>query len=301
MKNPEGVRCSIPEYAIATWGAMPGTHVARRTSDNVGIQYGLKALEAGQVTAEEFVVLNERIGGSDVDMKPTAARMVADEQALRIAYEVGIIGAARQWAKVPMIDLRGNDNSGIHMNWRAFAVRDRLDRVNGGHGNQVIWRYGPSLLPPPQLLVDSLVMMDKWVAAIQADRSAEPLEQKVVKNRPAEAFDFCYIGTDYATKMTDQKACDADPVLKYFASPRQTAGGPLAEDVLKCRLKPLKRSDYKTALSDTQWTRLNKVFSGGVCDWTKPGIGMQRSVPWQTFAAGPGGEPMPAPPRSKRI
>ena len=181
-KNPDGVRCTIPEYAISTWGAMPGTHVARRTNDNAGIQYGLKALAAGQIGAEEFVALNEKIGGSDVDMNATAERMVADADALRIAYQDGIIGDAKQWAKVPMIDWRGNDNSNIHMNWRAFAVRDRLDRVNGGHGNQVIWRYGPGLLPPPQLMVDSLVTIDKWVAAIKADTSDTPLEQKVVKN-----------------------------------------------------------------------------------------------------------------------
>jgi hypothetical protein len=300
-KNPNGVRCTIPEYAISTWGAMPGTHVAPRTNDNAGIQYGLTALAGGQISAEEFVSLNEKIGGSDVDMKPTAERMVGDADALRIAYQDGIISDAKQWAKVPMIDLRGNDNSNIHMNWRAFAVRDRLDRVNGGHGNQVIWRYGPGLLPPPQLLVDSLVTIDKWVAAIKADTSSTPLEQMVVKNRPAEAFDFCYIGTDYTTKVTDWSKCDADPVLKYFASPRQIAGGPLAEDVLKCQLKPMKRSDYATTFSDAQWARLTKVFGGGVCEWSKPGVGMQRSTPWRTFTNGPGGVPMAAAPRSRKL
>jgi hypothetical protein len=300
-KNPGGVRCTIPEYAIATWGPMPGTRVARRTTDNAGVQYGLKALAAGQISAEEFVSLNEKIGGSDVDMKATAERMVADPEALRIAYQVGIIGDAKQWAKVPMIDWRGNDNSNIHMNWRAFAVRDRLDRVNGGHGNQVIWRYGPGLLPPPQLMVDSLVTIDKWVAAIKADTSAATQEEKVVKNKPAEAFDFCYLGNDYTTKVTDWAKCDADPVLKYFASPRQVAGGPLAEDLLKCQLKPLKRGDYATTFNDAQWARLTKVFAGGVCDWSKPGVAMQRSTPWRTFANGPGGVPMSAPPRSKKL
>jgi hypothetical protein len=300
-KNPHGVRCTIPEYAIATWGALPGTHFARRIDDNAGIQYGLKALAAGQIGVEEFVTLNEKIGGRDIDMNPTAARMVADPEALRIAYEDGIIGDAKQWAKVPIIDWRGNDNSNIHMNWRAFAVRDRLDRVNGGHGNQVIWRYGPGLLPPPQLVVDSLVTIDRWVAAIKADTSNATLEEKVVKHKPAEAFDFCYVGNDYTTKVTDWARCDADPVLRYFASPRQVAGGPLAEDVLKCQLKPLKRSDYAATFSDEQWARLSKVFAGGVCDWSKPGVAMRRSTPWQTFAKGPGGVPMGAAPRSKRI
>jgi hypothetical protein len=300
--NPGGVRCTIPEYAMAIWGAQSAhPRVANRTNDNAGVQYGLKALQAGQISAEEFVALNEKIGGSDNDMKMTPQRMVADPEALRIAYQDGIVSDAKQWAKVPMIDWRGNDNSNIHMNWRAFAVRDRLDRVNGGHGNQVIWRYGPGLLPPPQLMVDSLVTIDKWVAAIKADTTDTPLEQKVVQHKPAEAFDFCYIGNDYTTKVTDWARCDADPVLRYFSSPRQVAGGPLAEDVLKCQLKPLKRSDYKTAFTDAQWERLSKVFAHGVCDWSKPGVEMQRSTPWRTFANGPGGVPMGAPPRSRRL
>jgi hypothetical protein len=300
--NPNGVRCTIPEYAMSIWGPEPKhPRVANRTNDNAGIQYGLKALEAGQLSAEEFVSLNEKIGGSDNDMKMTAERMVADAEALRIAYQAGIVSDAKQWAKVPMIDWRGNDNSNIHMNWRAFAVRDRLDRVNGGHGNQVIWRYGPGLLPPPQLMVDSLVVIDQWVAAIKADTSSASLEEKIVKNKPAEAFDFCYIGNDYTTKVTDWSKCDADPVVRYFSSPRQVAGGPLAEDVLKCQLKPLKRSDYTATFSDAQWSRLDKVFAGGVCDWSKPGVAMQRSTPWRTFANGPGGVPMGAAPASKRL
>jgi hypothetical protein len=298
--NPGGVRCTIPEYAIALWGPIPGTRVARRTSDNTGIQYGLEALRDGRIDAEEFVVLNEKIGGSDLDTVPTRERMVADAQGLNIAYSVGLVGDARQWAKVPIIDLRGNDNSAIHMNWRTFAVRDRLDRINGHHDNQVIWRFGPGLLPPPQLTLESLLTMDKWLANMEADKRGGPIEQKVVRNRPAEAFDFCYIGTDYQHKITGQKLCDADPVLKYYASPRQIAGGPLAEDVLKCQLKPQQRGEYPT-LSDDQWTRLKQVFPNGVCDWSKPGVGMQASKPWRTFAEGPGGKVMGAAPESKKL
>jgi hypothetical protein len=304
-KNPQGVRCSTAEYAIATWGAMPGTppgvRIARRTNDNVGVQYGLKALEGGRIGAEEFVTLNEKIGGADLDIDPTAERMVADTQALQIAYEVGIIGNARQWAKVPMIDLRGNDNSNIHMNWRAFAVRDRLNRDNGNHGNQVIWRYGPGLIPPQSMVVEALETMDKWVAAIKADTSGARLEHKVIDHKPAEAFDFCYLGKNYQTKVTDTARCDADPVLKYYASPRQTAGGPLAEDVLKCQLRPLNRKDYGVSFSDDQWSRLRKVFATGVCDWNKPGVGVQPSVPWQSFAEGPGGKPLPPAPTSRPL
>ena len=300
--NPEGVRCSIPEYAMAIWGpSSADERVARRTSDNVGIEYGLKALQNGQITPEEFVVLNQKIGGSDVDAVPSPARMVADAKALNIAYSAGIVGDARQWAKVPIIDLRGNDNSSIHMNWRTFAVRERLDRVNGTHANQVIWRFGPGLLPPPHVTVEALQIMDKWLANVEADQSGIPLDQKVVRAKPAEAFDFCYLGVDYSRKVTDPKTCDADPVLKYYASPRQIAGGPLAEDVLKCQLRPIRRSDYPPQLTVEQWERLKKVFPNGVCDWTKPGVGMRASTPWRTFEDEPGGEPLGAAPVSKPL
>ena len=45
---------------------------ARTTLDNVGVQYGLKALLSGAITAEEFVTLNEKIGGIDADSQPHA-------------------------------------------------------------------------------------------------------------------------------------------------------------------------------------------------------------------------------------
>lgn len=299
--NPGGVRCSNSEYAIAIWGAMPGTNISRRIADNVGIQYGLQALQAGDLTAEEFVTLNERIGGSNAEGNFTSERMAGDTQALDTAYSAGIIGDPRQWARVPIIDLRGNDNSGIHMNWRAFAVRDRLDRINGDHGNQVIWRYGPGLAPPPQLTLDSLLVMDQWLTNLKADTSNRPLEQKIAQSKPAGAFDFCYLGTDYTNKITDPKVCDGDPVLRYYASPRQTAGGALAENVLKCRLKPLQRNAYETAFTDQQWSRLQHTFASGVCDWSKPGVGMRASTPWQTFSEGPGGKPLPAAPVSRKM
>jgi len=36
-----------------------------------------------------------------------------------------------------------------------------------------------------------------------------------------------------------------DAHLAPHASPRQVAGGPQAEHVLKCQLRPLSRDDYK--------------------------------------------------------
>ena len=45
--------------------------------------------------------------------------------------------------------------------------------------------------------------------------------------------------------------------------------------------------------------RLNAVFPTGVCDWSKPGVGQQEAVSPLTFAAGPGGQPLPPAPVSQ--
>ena len=80
-----------------------------QTTDNVGIQYGLKALLAGKISPEEFVTLNETIGGTDPDSRLTAARSTADLAALDIAYKAGIVGNGKNFGKVAIIDSRGYD------------------------------------------------------------------------------------------------------------------------------------------------------------------------------------------------
>ena len=299
--NPEGIRCSQTDHEIALWGNEPGENYGRRIADNDGILYGLKSLQAGSITTEEFVALNENIGGNDTDLGLVATRMKASAESVGIAYRMGVVTDARQWAKVPIIDLRGNDNSGIHMNWRAFAVRDRLDRKLGGHENQVVWRFGPTLWPPAEsnLLVESLMTMDEWVRAIKADTTDATLEEKIIRNKPASAHDFCYIGDNYSEKITDQAACDADPILAYYGSPRQVAGGPLAESVLKCALKPLVPAEFGVEFDEGQWSRLEAVFPDGVCNWSVPGVGVQPAVPWLDYSAGPGGRPLPPAPVSR--
>ena len=122
--------------------------------------------------------------------------------------------------------------------------------------------------------------------------------------KPAEAFDYCLLSTDPAqsTKVTNQQACNADPLLNPEASPRQVAGGARTEDFLKCQLKPLNPAEYAPAtLSAGQLSRLSAVFSQGVCDWSKPGVGQQAPVSPLTFAAGPGGQAMPAAPKSVAV
>ncbi|MBL8303255.1 MAG: hypothetical protein JNM26_10840 [Ideonella sp.] len=319
--NPNGARCNAWSWAESIWGRVPGSVQARETRDNVGVQYGLKALQSGAITAEEFVTLNEIAGGTDRDTNPTAARSQADREALDIAYRAGIVMSGANLAKTAVIDLRGYDDSlinvppgfagvpaaalqgvalfGIHHQWRSFSIRDRLDRDAGGHANQVMWRFGRSgFSPSAALATDAYLTMDQWLTALKADTGSASIEQKVRNARPATAVDHCLLSTDatQATKVTDAAVCNADPYLAPRASPRQVAGGPRTEDILKCQLKPLDAAEYGGRLDAAQLARLNAVFPGGVCDWSKPGVGQQAAVSPLSFRAGPGGVPFgPAP------
>ncbi|MDB5758545.1 MAG: hypothetical protein JWM30_1834, partial [Burkholderia sp.] len=295
----------------------PGTNRARATLDNVGIQYGLKALAGGAITAEEFVTLNEQIGGVDFDSNATAARSVGDAEAIAIAYKAGIVSSGKQLAKTAIIDLRGYDDStlfvppgtianvtnfGIHHIWRSFSLRDRLDKANGNHDNHVMWRYGTGLSPAPSLALQSFLTMDKWMTTLKADTSTATLEKKIISAKPADAFDFCYLTADttLSNKITDKAVCDADPFLKSHSSPRQVAGGPLSENILKCQLKPIDPADYSpAALTTSQITRLQNVFPTGVCDWSKPGVGQQEAASPLTFATAAGGTAIAAAPTAQ--
>jgi hypothetical protein len=316
VSNPTGTRCGDADLSAAVWGTtagiVPGSTRALQTGDNVGIQYGLNAMLAGAITPEEFVTLNEKIGGFDADFNRGAARTTADLPALDIAYRAGIVSSGKNLGKLPIIDSRGWDEQGIHYIWRSFAERTRIDAANdGNHGNQVMWRYGTGLLPatPAQfaaVTLNSLLTMDVWLDNLNASAPKETLnsvrtQAQVVAAKPANAVDFCFLTGDatFSNPVTDMAVCDADPRLAKHASPRQVAGGPLAENILKCQLKALSPADYAPMVfSPDQWARLQATFPDGVCDWSEKGVGQRRAVSPLTFADGPGGKRLPPPPAS---
>ncbi len=106
--NPTGVRCDVYDHMVNIFGRDPATGFARRPLDNTGVQYGLAALNAGAITKQQFLDLNQLIGGYDNDGNYVATRTVGDLEALRIAYRTGRVtygGAGMR--KTPIIDYRG--------------------------------------------------------------------------------------------------------------------------------------------------------------------------------------------------
>ena len=312
--RPDGVRCTLLDHESTRLGTFiddDGARKANKVFDNVGVQYGLKALQSGAITPEEFVQLNEGIGSYSPDLvwsgaggATPAARVASLPTTLSGIYLAGVMSDAKLLSQVAIIDLRGNQNPAgdIHANWRSWGMRERLDNANGNHDNQVIWASTPGLAPGAALALKSFVTMDTWLAAVEADSTTRTRAEKIVANRPAGLGDLCFATTGATEAELAQELVLGSPAcpVTYQASPRQTAGGPLAEDILKCDLKPLafNDADYAGVTFDAgQQARLQGIFATGVCDWSKAGVGQQRSSGWYTFATGTG-VPLPAAPVS---
>jgi uncharacterized tannase-like protein DUF6351 len=280
--NRGGARCTYQDNLINVYGRDPGTGFARRPFDNVGIQYGLRALNEGTITLEQFVDLNRRAGGHDIDGAIVAARTVADREALRIAYETGRLNdASRGLSAVPLIDVRpytdGADD--VHDIVANHITRARLIAANGHAGNQVFRTYAPGT---PIQVAQRYVLeaMDQWLSNMTRDTTpARSALEKIVRNKPAGLVDTCYTAT--LEPMTDPSRCQA--LFPVAANPRLVAGSPLANDRLKCELKPVNRGDYKMPLADPQLAILRDVFPGGVCDYSRPGVGQRAPQTWLSY------------------
>lgn len=285
--NPAGARCTLQDYQVALFGRRAADGFANRPYDNVGVQYGLAALESGAITPEQFVDLNANVGGIDIDWNWQPERSVADLAALRRAYRGGRVTHGAALASVPIVDLRGSSNYEVHSDVHSYMLRQRLVDANGHHGNQIIWS-SLGAIPDQGSVEAAFVLLDRWLAAIEADGSGLPLADKVLRHKPSDAVDACWVGE---RRITDPERCAL--LFPYYATPRIAAGAPLSDDVLKCRLRPLDRRSYAVAFSDDQWDRLAAAFPDGVCDWTRPGVAQEPSVPWLDFSTSPDGQALP--------
>lgn len=151
--------------------------VPRPLFDNVGVQYGLKALTDRNLTKAEFLKLNAEVGGwkqpsemvqegfpfigslSDVMADPTAfdpwssrnmnlspegddtpaPRTRGDRKAIKAAYTSGLVFDGQ--LNMPVIDWRHylEEVLDMHNSHQSFSARQRIINRMGDAGNQVIW------------------------------------------------------------------------------------------------------------------------------------------------------------------
>lgn len=342
--NPAGLRPNVSDHNKSTLGTDPATGFGRSYNANVGVQYGLNALNNGQITMAQFINLNDKIGGVDIDGSHTAARIQPDLEGLRNAYRSGMImyggGGLAQTAMLDMDGLNNEASGGgdLHLKFFHYMVRARLKAANGHFDNHVMWNgqanvpafvqdahanaASPVLPPRPAysgrrdiVMERALDGMDRWLTATVNDKTSTTRAAAVLRNKPADMVDGCFgastpgAANDFIAEPqtfggfntvflkgngTTQPAgtvgagatpsrCNAMfPASSY---PRFEAGEPLTGRVVQCQLKPVNPADYAGyAALNTAWTgaardadlaKLQQVFTGGVCDYSKPGVAEQ--------------------------
>jgi Tannase-like family of unknown function (DUF6351) len=279
VKNPKGARCTMWDTNVPTYGRDPVTGFARRSLDNVGVQYGLEALNKGSITVKEFLDLNEKIGGYDNDGVPQPQRTVADAESLRLSYAAGRLNTgAGGLPNLPILHFRSyNDPIGdIHDRFRDFTMRERLRKANGRVDNQVLWIY-PNGTAGLAARVSGLAIdtMTQWLDTLKKDSSSAAVADRIKRAKPAAAVDGCW---DSQGNRIDEAATFDGPgrcneLFPNHKNPRMVAGGSLTDDILKCQLRPIDPKDYKVTFSADEGARLRGVFPTGVCDYSKTGIG----------------------------
>ncbi|MGO4394746.1 DUF6351 family protein [Variovorax sp. M-6] len=264
--------------------------------DNAGVQYGLGALTRGQISPAEFLRINSCAGGwkeqsdfvpwglaadiydaNNINRSATcrleagtpAPRRVGALSAMRAAYTSGHVFTGQRMG-IPMIDLRPylEPELNIHNTRQSFSARARLAAGNPSEvKNQVVWFTG-SNADLPARMADALSTMDAYLSAGTA---------------PAGFVDKCVDATgtpiasgpavwDGILNRNPPGACTT--AYPTFTSPRMEAGESIKGDIFKCALKPV-----ATALADGtygmaaftagQMAWLNRVFPGGVCDFSR--------------------------------
>jgi hypothetical protein len=274
-RNPKGARCGLHETLANIVGRDPATGFRLRFEDNVGVQYGLLGLNDGRLSVDEFLDVNDKVGGFNVDGAWQAARMAGDPAAIRRAYESGIVNSGGGGLFVtPIVQYRSYSDhlKDLHDRYRDLVLRERLIRTNGDATNHVIWMNTLNT----KMDIDDLALdaITRWLDAITAD--PEPLSHaKIARLRPADVTDAYWD----AQAVKHPATANWDPttpmntLMPFHTDPLIQAGGPKTGDVLKCRLKAIDFRAYKAAFSAEQQARMRSIFPEGVCDYSKPGVG----------------------------
>ncbi len=282
---------------------------ARRTYDNVGVQYGLMALKRGQITIEEFLHLNDNIGGwlppaemqrerywhsgggesdlADVSIwshqNMSATRSEGDVAAMAAAYRSGNVFLGE--LSMPLIDFRHylEPELDMHHSLQSFAARLRMLRQQGHADNQLIWFSELPFTPQG----DALRLLERWLDNMRADESLS-----VVDARPASASDRCYSdsGELIASGSTVWNGAwngkdDGECMQRFptYSNPRMVAGDDYAGDIFKCILRSVDAAIADGAYAPIDVTaqrkELQRVFASGVCDYSLGDAARPSAIP----------------------
>jgi hypothetical protein len=276
--NPDGIRATVYAHTINVYGLDESTGFAARPLDNHGVQYGLAALNRGEIGTGQFLALNRDIGGFDADLDHVPERHRADPTAARRALDTGrILNGGGGLASTPVIDYRSytdhRERGDIHMIVHQYSTRARIAKANGHAQNHVMnvgGRWGYTEQRPD--LGGLFRSMDAWLLSLVGGDATGPREDRVVQTKPVDLADNCWDNSrgrdrrQLALAFDGTGACGE--LYPTYSTPRQVAGAPLANDIVSCHLAPPERSDYEgVTFTDGEWAELTAIFPDGVCDW----------------------------------
>ncbi len=305
--NPTGARATVFDVNRNVYG-VDANGYGLRPFDNVGVQYGLAQLNDGSITKDQFLEMNEKMGGYDRDGNYTTTRTVGDAGAIARAYQSGLqLGGKGGLASIPVFDSSNffDEDNYYHYQWFHFAVRERLLKANGDTLNHVMWRGGVSFadlfgLTTPgkaeraavaaKSAADGWPLFVQWVDSYKADASAKTQREKVIALKPTAAVDGCFTQSttpqfiaETQTLASSGAAGTCNALYPSWTYTRAQAGASVAADKLKCQTKAVSASDYTVSFTSGELARLNAAFPSGVCDWSKPGVGQTPSVGYASF------------------
>jgi len=241
--------------------------------DNVGVQYGLKALVDGVITPTEFLGLNARVGSwkepaqmvtegfpfvgapsaltfdpwssRNMNLSPDggvtpALRRTGSIEAINAAYERGMRFDGD--LDIPVIDWRHylEEQLDMHHSHQSFATRRRLE-LAGNADNQVIWFTDARPAIGFDQTPEAFEVIDEWMENLR-----ENPELGVAGNKPPRAVDRCFTTAGVEIAAGDDVwdgILDGDPpgactqVFPIYSSSRRVAGGPFEGGIFKCGLK----------------------------------------------------------------
>jgi hypothetical protein len=304
--DPPGVAGTVhwthAEDLKTIYGVAPDGY-ARNAWDNTGVQYGLSALKSGFLSPAEFLDLNARVGtwkesaqmtqegcpfvpslcANPAEFDPWSSRNMlqspdggvspaprrnGDRLAIKGAYQSGHVFTGD--IDIPIIDWRHylEEQLDMHNTHQSFASRQRMLNHDGKAANQVIWftdaRPAVAFDQTPQ----ALAVMDEWMRT---------------GRKPAGAVDKCFTttGAEIAAGPTvwdgvlnSRPAGACTTAFPLYGTSRTVAGGPIEGGVYVCHKQSVTRAiarglygSWTPSASERQ--RLEKIFPGGVCDYTK--------------------------------
>ncbi|GJM13899.1 MAG: hypothetical protein DHS20C12_23020 [Pseudohongiella sp.] len=302
--NTGGIRATVYDHTVNVYGSTynpidPSQTLAQRPLDNMGVQYGLQALNGEIITAQQFLDLNQGIGGFDRDMNHVPERHRADQQAGKRAIESGrVLYGGAGLASTPVIDYRSyNDHregGDIHMIVHQFSTRQRMMNANGHADNHVMQVGGQwDFIEGADDLGNLFRQMDYWLRNIQADTVEADPALRVARNKPSSLSDSCWDTTGEAIELVEEPIQFASQsrcgqLYPSYQSPRHIAGAPLANDIVSCQLKPIDLADYRVSFTTEEYEQLLSVFPEGVCDWSQgDSSGARHQGTWKSFGPSP--------------